>query len=407
MNKIVVAILSVFFMLIQYESIKACTVAIVSGKATPDGRPLLWKHRDTDTFDNKIAYLGQGKYKAMALVNSNDVDYERIWIGFNETGFAIMNSASYNLRGSDDTCKDHNEGYFMKAALLECATVEDFEQFLISHPKPLCVESNFGVIDAAGGAAFFETGNDSWTKIDVNDSSVAPHGYIVRSNYSFTGEPNKGAGYIRFEIAEKLFYRAAASNNLTVSHLVGNVCIAAKNPLSRQDVRHGVNFSENEDHFFYFQDCTNRYTSTSSIIVQGVLASESPLLTTMWSMVGFPLSSVVIPVWISPSGSLPAMVSAPTGQNAPICDKSLQLKQVMIPSTRGSTKYYINATKVFNRDKTGITQRLLTVNQEIIKKTNEEIEGWRKKFPSQKEVDGFYRLIDSYVNEKYESLFGL
>ena len=32
----------------------ACTSAVVSGKATPDGRPLLWKHRDTDFLKNHV-----------------------------------------------------------------------------------------------------------------------------------------------------------------------------------------------------------------------------------------------------------------------------------------------------------------------------------------------------------------
>ena len=29
-----------------------CTTAVVSGSATPDGRPLLWKNRDTDEANN-------------------------------------------------------------------------------------------------------------------------------------------------------------------------------------------------------------------------------------------------------------------------------------------------------------------------------------------------------------------
>jgi hypothetical protein len=386
---------------------KACTVAIVSGNATPDGRPLLWKHRDTDAFNNKVVYLNSGKYKAMALVNSQDKDHKEIWIGFNEAGFAIMNSASYNLRGNDTTNMAYNEGALMKAALLECATLEDFERFLHQQEKPMGIESNFGVIDAFGGAAFFETDNHSWSKIDVNDKTLAPHGYIVRSNFSFSGEPNEGAGYIRFEIAEKLFYRASGTNNLTVPHLVENMCIAVENPLSRQDARQALTLSEKEDHFFYFQDCTNRYTSTSSVIIQGVKGEESPLLTTMWSMVGFPLSSVAIPVWITPNGSLPSLITAPGAENAPICNKALELKNRMIPSTRGSTKYYINATRVYNADKTGITQQLIPVNQQIIERMNQFLDQWRHKAPQQKEVDEVYRWVDDHITETYHSLFGI
>ena len=33
----------------------ACTSADVSGKINPDGRPLLWKYRDTDYLRNHVA----------------------------------------------------------------------------------------------------------------------------------------------------------------------------------------------------------------------------------------------------------------------------------------------------------------------------------------------------------------
>lgn len=405
MKRIIITVL--FLTILALQMGQACTVAIVSGKATPDGRPLLWKHRDTGDLDNKILYLGEGKYKAMALINSQDTIPESIWIGFNEAGFAIMNSASYNLKGDDTTKLAELEGELMKEALLSCATVDDFERFLQDKGKPLGVEANFGVIDALGGAAFFETANYTWTKIDVNDQSVAPHGYIVRTNYSFTGLPNEGAGYIRFEFAEKMFYRASGTNDLSVPYLVEHLCVAAENPLSRQGARDGLLYPENEDHFFYFQDCTNRYSSSASVIVQGVKEGESPLLTTMWSMVGFPLAAVVVPVWITPNGSLPSVITATGDQNALACDKALELKNQMIPSTRGSTRYYLNATKVFNADQTGITQRLIPLNQEIIKRTNEYLEQWRKTLPPQKEVDEVYRWIDLRVESIYKNQFGI
>lgn len=36
------------------EPVLACTSAVVSGKVTPDGRPLLWKNRDTDYLRNQV-----------------------------------------------------------------------------------------------------------------------------------------------------------------------------------------------------------------------------------------------------------------------------------------------------------------------------------------------------------------
>ena len=50
----------------------ACTSAIITGKLTPDGRPLLWKHRDTGEDNNRIEYFKGKKYNFTALVNSPD-----------------------------------------------------------------------------------------------------------------------------------------------------------------------------------------------------------------------------------------------------------------------------------------------------------------------------------------------
>ncbi|MBQ1831250.1 MAG: hypothetical protein II112_02650, partial [Bacteroidales bacterium] len=52
----------------------ACTSAIFTGKSTPDGRPLLWKHRDTGELDNRIEFFPAGngrKYGFLGLVNSD------------------------------------------------------------------------------------------------------------------------------------------------------------------------------------------------------------------------------------------------------------------------------------------------------------------------------------------------
>ena len=54
------------------EPVLACTSAVVSGKVTPDGRPLLWKNRDTDYLRNHVAYIKGEKYNFIADVNSDN-----------------------------------------------------------------------------------------------------------------------------------------------------------------------------------------------------------------------------------------------------------------------------------------------------------------------------------------------
>ena len=180
----------VFFILSQ--TIQPCTTAVVSGKATDDGRPLLLKNRDADVLQNRLVYFFDGRFKFIGLVNSTDKQNSEVWCGFNEAGFGIMNSASYNLKINDTTKLSDLEGRIMKLALETCATLEDFEKLLNDLPKPLGVEANFGVIDANGGAAYYETDNFKFIKYDVNDPAVAPNGYLIRTNFSVAGEDNKG-----------------------------------------------------------------------------------------------------------------------------------------------------------------------------------------------------------------------
>ena len=53
----------------------------------------------------------------------------------------------------------------MKKALQTCATIDEFEQMLKELPQPIRLEANFGVIDAQGGAAYFELSNFKYVKI--------------------------------------------------------------------------------------------------------------------------------------------------------------------------------------------------------------------------------------------------
>ena len=133
----------------------ACTSAVVSGKATPDGRPLLWKHRDTDFLKNHVEYVRGEKYDFIAVVNSEDFHQKcEAWIGTNSVGFALMNTQSYNLVDMKDDEEERGaaNGRAIYRALEVCATVDDFRHFLDTIAKPSMIEANFGVIDAQGGA---------------------------------------------------------------------------------------------------------------------------------------------------------------------------------------------------------------------------------------------------------------
>ncbi|MGB6339490.1 MAG: hypothetical protein WBF32_06915, partial [Candidatus Aminicenantaceae bacterium] len=69
-TKSMIAFFSLFF--VGQIALTPCTVAVVSGKVTPDGRPLLWKNRDTSVLPNKMAFLQGNKYSFIGIIHPLD-----------------------------------------------------------------------------------------------------------------------------------------------------------------------------------------------------------------------------------------------------------------------------------------------------------------------------------------------
>ena len=85
---------------------KPCTSAIVSGKITKSGRVMMWKHRDTGKEDGKVERIEarNGRMAYVAVYDAIDRKNREAWAGMNTAGFAVMNTASYNLK--NDKVKD-------------------------------------------------------------------------------------------------------------------------------------------------------------------------------------------------------------------------------------------------------------------------------------------------------------
>lgn len=405
MKRLLLAFTIIIYIAALKSISNACTTLVVSGKFTEDGRPLLWKNRDTDVLNNKLMFFADGKYTYIALVNSGDKTGSQIWIGFNSAGFAIMNSASYNLNVDDTTgVKDH-DGEVMKLALQNCATVDEFEKFLREMKKPMGVESNFGVIDAQGGAAFFETGNFKFTKLNANDPAIAPYGYILHTNYSFTGKRDLGHGYIRYLTAEELIFEATGVYDLDYKFIIQKLARSLRHSLTNVDLYKYPLTTQDEFNFVAFEDFIPRASSSSSIVIQGVKNDESPALTTMWTVLGFPLCSFTVPVWLTPYGKLPKALTAEYPGNAPLCDFALELKKKCYPVIRGHGDRYLNLTALLNSDKTGILQKLVPFENDILNETKWRLNDWRKSGINYAEITQYYKWIDEIVFPKFKNLF--
>lgn len=406
MRRIVVSyILIVISIFLIYSDAQACTTVIVSGSRTVDGRPLLFKQRDTPSLENKVVSFSDGKYSYVGIVNTKDTANLNVWGGHNSAGFAIMNSASYNInpeRDSDDA-KDVS-GKIMKQALQSCKNLADFEQLLNSLPRPLHLSSNFGVIDASGGAAYYETNDEGYVKFDANDQNNAPLGYLIRTNFSFSGDRARDKGLSRFQVATELLYRASLTNSLSYEYLLNDVSRSLLHGITKVDLSKEAQKENEGSGFVAFRDYIPRYLTASVLLVQGVKADESPALTTSWITLGFPLVTPSIPVWVDSNHSLPTILTADNSGKSRLNEWSLNLKKKAFPIERGEGSDYLNLTALLSKDGVGIYQQLKPVNKKILSESTGYIEKWRKAGTFNPiELKKFYEWVDNYVSDVYST----
>jgi len=270
-----------------------CTLAVISGKASANGRPLMWKNRDTSDPNNKLVHFTGPKYNSIAVVISEDVKLTEVWGGQNTEGFAIMNSQADDLVAKDKKFDGAGNGAFMELALGECATVGDFENLLLREKEKWDLAANFGVIDADGGACFFETRSDSYQKFDTKDPRVAPFGTIVRTNFAFTSPDQMlGGGFDRFERISHIIEAARAAGRIDGKFILQEAARAQAHPA------------------------------------------------TMWVILGQPVAGVAVPVWPA-AGKVPAVTTGP--KTAPFAG-TVPSPQMSLASTAAQSMFLKKAS---------------------------------------------------------------
>jgi len=402
MKKIIIT--TVLLFAISVNSIFACTTAIVSGKYTEDGQPILWKHRDSDYFQNKLMYFTDGKYDYIGLVNTEDINGEQVWAGTNSAGFSIMNAALFDVNLDYEGEYRDREGYVMKAALQQCGNLEDFEKFLNNLSRPIGVAASFGVIDANGGAAYYETDNNGFVKFDANDPRVAPNGYLIRTNYAFTGVKDKGYGYIRYETAQDLFASAFATNELNFQTIITEFSRSFYNSLLKVDYRKQLENNSLTSDFINSGDLICRNGSASAVVIHGVKKGENPDLTSMWTVLGLPFTTVAVPCWVKGGKNLPEMMMAKENQNAPLGDISNQLRNICYPIERSSGYKYLNIASLLNKENTGILQKVEDIEQAVFNETDSKLKNWGSK-PDQDKIQEYYKWLNDFVMSEYQKSF--
>lgn len=353
---------------------RACTTAVISGKATGDGRPILWKNRDINNTKNEVAYITDAKYAVTAQVNAGV--RKSIWMGVNSAGLCIENSLCKDLTGPEGI-KGPGNGEFMLKALQNCATVDEVGQLLEETNRTgRTTNGSFGVIDAQGGAVLFEAAPDKYVKFDANDPKVAPEGIVVRSNFSCTGQ-----GIECPPPAEKLgslysadrYKRAAAillpeAGKVDVKTLLRG---CARDLADADGVPHpgSVNGAAGDlPEFIPTKSTISRTTTVSWAVFHGVKPGENPLLTTMWLGLGDPKFSAAVPCWVATAGVADELASQDK-EGAPICKAANELRE----------RFYFkdqDGVRADGLDK--IWQALWPLEDELVERTNSRLATWRE-----------------------------
>ena len=355
----------------------ACTSAIIGAELNPYGRPLLWKHRDTSAIDNKVEYVEAGPegYAYTGLFNASDRNLNECWTGFNSEGFAIMNTASYNLKDDKVPEKDMDkEGFLMTKALRTCVTVDDFEHLLDSLPRPMGVEANFGVIDANGAGAYFETNNHSYIRINLEDS---PEHMLVRTNYSHCGRPNEGFGFVREANALHHLRPAAESGSITPEFLTETVSRTFYHDMMGKDMAEGL-----EDGWIIDQDFIPRFKSCATIVIEGCAPSSGCAPGkgagkdyVMWTGLGYPPCADIYPVTPGPEGVHPDLRGTEADGHSKASDISKKRRNEVFPKSYGNGDKYIRLSRLRNPEGTGYLQVIPAQNLEVYRKFRENAHG--------------------------------
>lgn len=308
----------------SYIDAEACTSAIVSAKASETGKPFIWKHRDTDTENNYLEKISTpGNYTFIALFNSEDEDQSDAWMGMNEAGFMIMNTASYNLAPDTAQFKDR-EGVVMRRALETCRTFRDFTNLLDTFPQPMGIQANFGIIDRNGDGGYVEADDYNYTIYPLSDTVP----YIVRTNYSFSGNDTDGYGYIRYDNACHLMGEPPYSPWLFTEGLSRSFYHSKLD----KDMA-----AESGCRWVIDQDFIPRRISSASIVMVNGLNEDEDV---MYATLGYAPTGELFKVTFD---SIPVdVMPIEDGRTAPACNRAKVRKSLAFPIKRGSGSHYID-----------------------------------------------------------------
>jgi hypothetical protein len=277
-----------------------CTAGVADGDVTVDGRPLLWKLRNQVDITNEVHYFGAGvehlpglgpaSYGYLGMGPADDTPGGPVRQGLNSQGVGV----GFNVLGHSGWQALHHQalGHYdeigqVRAYLQGMTDLSTYNYFLDARGEASLWESQTGTGQhweyntraTARDRQWIDVDNadadhDPWTGGDVSFS-----GWVVRANapahYNADGSDafmNRGG---RYEVARDIIAGLIYNNG-------GGTALSARS-LAEAFFRDGVLALD---------------TTVSNVIIHGVLPTEDPRLSTMWTLLGHSKTGIFVPVWV-------------------------------------------------------------------------------------------------------------
>ena len=320
MKKIFVSILSALLLAGAYDA-SACSAIVISGKYTADGKPLILKTRDQGlkNFNTNIKFHQRGKYDFISMGPTPWVAAEKIKStggGMNSQGLCMAALTSNSFPTDTLKVKGHSSAAIQLYALANCRSIEEFEAYLASIPQPLAVRFNLCVTDAFGGAAIYEFGRNTWVKYDVNDPKDAPEGWRCCTNFAFSGDDPGKTGVDRYEDCVEIM--KAVRKNKDGKYELTPEFLMDQCGRSFINVREGINDGNITAAAIIDKGLVSYWRSSNLIVFQGVPQNTDPKFSVMWTALGHPRCSPLIPLIPSLGNTIPSYIDNPPAREAEI-----------------------------------------------------------------------------------------
>lgn len=389
------------YILVHPDDYGECTIGVFSGRATADGRPILWKNRDVTNDIQKFCYFEPRSphadtafYSFIGNVYSSDTT--RVYMGINEVGFGIINSNIYNL--GDSLSRGIDDGELIRLALERCRNVEEFEDFLAYTALKGRLDCwNIGIIDADGEAMLYECSNYSYRKYDANNIEHAPDGIIIRTTFALSGGSHRPS-INRYKRAYNLAHEREGENPIDVEFVLQTLSRDLFNPMADPyPLPYAGQQNGRLPGFIFSRDLTiNRDKSRSVMLLRGVRQNEDPRLSTAFCTIGPPVISIAFPLWVF-TRTIPSQLNL--GQEVPMFSRVLQHRANLYPLSK--EPFYLNSLYLKNSNGTGIFESTLPIEDNAIFRADSCIEAWNLEFPSREEMFTSQQNISNYIYFNY------